>query len=58
MTDNSVFEVPTAFAKTAKCGAAQYEKMYKESVESPDKFWGREGKRLDWIKPYTKVKNG
>ena len=57
MADNSVFEVPTTFAKTAKCGAAKYAKMYKESVESPDKFWGREGKRLDWIKPYTKVKN-
>ncbi len=31
--------------------------MYAESVNDPEGFWGREGKRLDWIKPYTKVKN-
>ena len=44
MSDNSVFEVPAAFAKTAKCGSAKYEKMYKQSISDPDKFWGREGK--------------
>jgi acetyl-CoA synthetase len=31
--------------------------MYEESVRNPDAFWGREAKRLDWIKPFTKVKN-
>ncbi|HEX5999770.1 MAG TPA: acetate--CoA ligase, partial [Hyphomicrobiaceae bacterium] len=30
---------------------------YKRSVEDPNGFWGEHGKRLDWIKPYTKVKN-
>ncbi|MCV6600092.1 MAG: AMP-binding protein, partial [Cohaesibacter sp.] len=34
-----------------------YLSMYKQSVEDPDGFWGEQGKRLDWIKPYTKVKN-
>jgi acetyl-CoA synthetase len=31
--------------------------MYARSVTDPDGFWGEHGKRLDWIKPYTKVKN-
>jgi acetyl-CoA synthetase len=31
--------------------------MYKRSIEDPVGFWGEVGKRVDWIKPYTKVKN-
>lgn len=49
-------EVPAGF-ETAHADAAKYRAMYKESIEDPDKFWGREGKRLDWMTPYTKVKN-
>ena len=29
--------------------------MYSESIDDPDAFWGREGQRLDWIKPWTKL---
>ena len=36
---------------------AKYEAMYEQSINDPDTFWGEEGKRLDWFKPYTKVKN-
>ena len=51
--------VPVMNATAANCwiDAAKYAKMYKESVSDPDAFWGEQGKRLDWIKPYTKVKN-
>ncbi|MBB4630376.1 acetyl-CoA synthetase, partial [Paracoccus denitrificans] len=31
--------------------------MYAESISDPDGFWGREGRRLDWIHPYSRVKN-
>jgi acetyl-CoA synthetase len=49
---------PTAqFAKTAHADADVYEKMYADSMADPDAFWGEHGKRIDWIKPYTKVKN-
>ena len=49
---------PTAqFAKTAHADADVYEKMYADSMADPDVFWGEHGKRIDWIKPYTKVKN-
>ncbi|MFA1624967.1 AMP-binding protein, partial [Rhizobium mongolense] len=34
-----------------------YLEWYKESVENPDAFWAEHGKRIDWFKPYTKVKN-
>ncbi|MCV9967377.1 acetate--CoA ligase [Pararhizobium sp. BT-229] len=36
---------------------ATYQKWYKQSVADPDAFWGEHGKRIDWFKPYTKVKN-
>ncbi|MBW9065503.1 acetate--CoA ligase [Rhizobium herbae] len=36
---------------------ATYLKWYKQSVADPEAFWGEHGKRIDWFKPYTKVKN-
>ncbi|WP_118134009.1 acetate--CoA ligase [Oceanicella sp. SM1341] len=36
---------------------ATYRTMYQASVSDPDAFWGEHGRRIDWIKPYTKVKN-
>ncbi|MGR3698191.1 MAG: acetate--CoA ligase [Roseovarius sp.] len=49
----------TAGAKKAgfHIDAAKYERMYADSISNPEAFWGEHGKRLDWIKPYTKVKN-
>ncbi|WP_428928744.1 acetate--CoA ligase [Marinibacterium sp. SX1] len=37
--------------------AATYDEMYKASIEDPEGFWAEHGKRIDWIKPFTKVKN-
>ena len=48
--------VPPGF-EGAHADTAKYRAMYNESLADPDKFWGREGQRLDWITPYTKVKN-
>ncbi len=45
------------FVKTAHADAATYESMYKRSIEDPDGFWAEHGKRIDWIKPFSKVKN-
>jgi acetyl-CoA synthetase len=44
-------------ARKAHIDAAKYEEMYAASVKDPEAFWGEHGKRIDWIKPYTKVKN-
>jgi acetyl-CoA synthetase len=57
MSSPQLLPVPPALAKSAWIDAAAYEKMYAESVNDPDRFWGDHGKRLDWIKPYSKVKN-
>jgi len=46
-----------AFVAHAHVNAAQYKAMYAASTHDPDAFWGEQGKRLDWIKPYTRVKN-
>ncbi len=57
MSDNKLFPVPADWAKSAFADNAEYLAMYKRSVEDPDGFWGEHGKRIDWIKPYTKVKD-
>ncbi len=49
---------PTAEIEAkAHADRAKYDDMYAQSVNDPDAFWGEHGKRIDWIKPYTKVKN-
>jgi acetyl-CoA synthetase len=53
----ALFAVPPQVAKTALIDAGKYEKMYHQSVEDPEGFWREQGKRVDWIKPYSKVKD-
>ena len=57
MSKVKVHPVTKAWAKNAYLDNAAYEEMYAESVKKPAKFWGKQGKRIDWIKPYRKVKN-
>ncbi len=52
-----VYPVPAEIAENALLNNEQYLEMYNKSVEDPDGFWGEHGKRIDWIKPYTTVKN-
>jgi len=52
-----IYDVPAAWAKRAWANDAKYKKMYTASIKDPDKFWGEQGKRIDWFKPYTKVRN-
>jgi len=50
-------KVPKKWKDRAFIDKDKYQKLYEKSVAKPEKFWGKEGKRLDWIKPYTRVKN-
>jgi len=52
-----VFPVPAHIAAKAHVDEAKYFEMYEASVKNPEAFWGEHGKRLQWIKPYSKVKN-
>ncbi|SLN13794.1 Acetyl-coenzyme A synthetase [Roseovarius litorisediminis] len=45
------------FSANAHIDAARYKDMYAASINDPDAFWGEQGKRIDWIKPYTQVKD-
>ena len=44
-------------AAAAYADEGTYEAMYKASIEDPEAFWAEHGKRLDWIRPFSKVKN-
>jgi acetyl-CoA synthetase len=53
----TIHDIPPAWTKRAFVDDAKYKAMYEASIRDPDAFWGEHGKRIDWIKPYTKVKN-
>jgi len=52
-----VFKVPKKWSKSAYIDKNQYEKKYKLSIKDNEGFWSKEGKRIDWIKPYKKIKD-
>ena len=52
-----VYNVPAEWTSRAFVNNEKYLALYKRSLEDPTGFWGEQGKRIDWIKPYTKVKN-
>ena len=50
-----IYEVPKDIAAHALIDKSKYDEMYRRSIDDPDGFWGEHGKRIDWIKPFTKV---
>jgi acetyl-CoA synthetase len=54
---SQIFPVPATVAKRAWIDDAGYQKLYEQSLKDPNGFWAEHGKCLDWIKPYTKIKN-
>ena len=52
-----LYDVPAEWKSRAWVDDAKYQEMYQRSVDDPNGFWGEMGKRVDWIKPYTTVKN-
>jgi len=52
-----IHPVPTEWKKNAIIDDVKYDEMYKQSVDDPEAFWADQAKRIDWIKPFTKVKN-
>ena len=59
MTDHTskMYPPTSEMAKGAHADKATYDSMYAASISDPDGFWAEHGKRVDWIKPFTKVKN-
>ena len=56
-SDKLVYDVPADWTNRAHVNGAQYDAIYALSAATPETFWSEHGKRIDWIKPFTKVKN-
>ena len=54
---DELFPVPEQWAKRAYVDAEAYKRIYAESVDSNEAFWAAEARELDWIKPFTQVKD-
>jgi acetyl-CoA synthetase len=54
---SKTFPPSPEIAKNAHIDSAKYDAMYAASIADPDAFWHEQGQRVDWIKPFTKVKD-
>ena len=51
------FPVPADAAANTHCSAADYDRLYTQSIDDPDAFWAEQAKRIDWVTPPTKIAN-
>ena len=56
-SQETIFKTKSDWVKKALVNKKQYEKKYNHSIKQNDEFWKKEGKRITWIKPYTKIKD-
>ena len=54
---NTLIKVSDNWANYAYVNESKYKKKYRLSIKENDKFWAKEGKRISWIKKYTKIKD-
>jgi acetyl-CoA synthetase len=47
----------SAHPQIGKINEADYLRIYQQSLADPDRFWAEHGKRIDWVKPFTRVQN-
>ena len=52
-----IYKTKSEWVKKAIVNKSLYEKKYKESIRNNNDFWAKEGKRITWIKPFTKIKD-
>jgi acetyl-CoA synthetase len=57
MSDDKIYEVSAEWKQRGFIDEAKYQDMYQRSVKDPNGFWAEQAKRIDWIKPFHKVKN-
>ena len=56
-TSEKIYKTKSEWIKNAIINKTKYEKKYRESIRNNNDFWAKEGKRITWIKPYTKIKD-
>ncbi|GAB4269582.1 MAG: acetate--CoA ligase [Pararhodobacter sp.] len=54
---DQIYAPSADFVANAHVDAAKYDAMYAESMSNPEGFWAKHGKRIDWIRPFSTVKN-
>ena len=54
---NTLIKVSDNWSNQAYVNSSKYKKKYKLSIKENEKFWAKEGKRISWIKKYTKIKD-
>ena len=52
----AVYPVPADWAENAHVDEAGYQAMYRRSIEQPEAFWAEQAQRIDWMRPFTQVK--
>lgn len=52
-----IYPVPVEFEKTARTNAQEYFERYQKSIQQPDEYWAEQALKLDWIQPFSQVKN-
>ncbi|WP_077530346.1 acetate--CoA ligase [Vreelandella utahensis] len=57
MSDEAVYPVTDHFRNKALIDKETYESMYQRSIQDPESFWAEQAKRLDWMKPFSRVKD-
>ena len=57
MSEHTVHPVPEEWAANALIGPEEYAVKYRASTQDPENFWRGEAQRIDWIKPFTRVKD-
>src|SRR3954447_4496762 len=54
--ENRLFPPPEQFAAKARIKSrAEYDRLYRESIDQPEQFWGREAAALSWFKKWDQV---
>ncbi len=57
MSSDPIIKTKDEWSKSALINKKQYQEMYQQSISNPEKFWGEQAKRIDWMKAFDKVKD-
>jgi acetyl-CoA synthetase len=57
MVDNRIYPVSDELGSRAWVNSTTYESMYAASVEDPEAFWAEHARKLDWLTPFSEVKD-
>ncbi len=57
MSEQALYPVPEEWKRRTLCDGESYARMYERSIADPEAFWAEQGRRIDWIRPYTRIKD-